>query len=184
MKPEEVVKPENLQNAQQYVDFVKNNLQPLADHLKVSVEWLWQILVQQARVEAIVYLIIVIVLSVKSIILLTIAYKNWKKARFGSSYAREQTIYIHKKTGKEVDWDTWWDKKSQYDVVKTNNSTNREGHIAIWAGVSGGLLSLATVVTLTTALPIIVTGLVNPEFRAIEKIVEYAKPAANNVQSK
>lgn len=185
MKPEEVVKPENLQNAQQYVDFVKNNLQPLADHLKVSVEWLWQILVQQARVEAIVYLIVCLSLTATTIGLSIIFFKHMKKATFKRGYSNHTKIYTHKTTGEQIESLTDdWDNRSKYTLTVEPNETNNSGFIAYITGPLLILMIITSLVTTTSSLKIIVTGLVNPEFRAIEKIVEYAKPAANNVQSK
>lgn len=177
---EELAKPENLQKAQSYVDFVKNNLEPLAEHLKVSVEWLWNILVMQARVEAIVYLLICLSMFATTISLSIIFFKSLKKARFGSSYIHTDTAYIHKKTGKVVDWSLWYDHKQDYDVVKVDNKTNTQGYIAWFSGIGLALMILTSTITTASSLKVIVTGLVNPEFRAIEKVVEYAKPAANN----
>lgn len=181
---EELAKPENLDKAQTYIDFVKNNLEPLAEHLKVSVEWLWGILVKQARVEAIVYLLISIGLFITSVSLAIVFFKAIKKARFGSGYGTPKTVYIHKKTGEEVEWDVWYDDKKDYDVVNASNKTNTQGYVAIVSGVMWIIMSIASTVTTATNLKIIVTGLVNPEFRAIEKIVEYAKPAVKPSEAK
>lgn len=167
--------PDKLKDTQQYIDFVKNNLEPLAAHLKVSVQWLWNILVNQVRVEAIVYLVVIIMMAIKSTILLTIAYKAFKKAKFRKGYNGDIKIYKHKKTGQIVDWDTWWDKKKDYDVIIQKNETNTQGYIAYWCGAAGVTLALVSTITAAAAMPKIVTGLVNPEYGAIEHIVEFSK---------
>lgn len=185
MKPEEITKPENLQQAQQYIDFVKNNLEPLAQHLKVSVDWLWNILVQQARVEAIVYLIICLSMTATTIGLSVIFFKHMKKATFKKGYSNTTKIYTHKKTGDQIESLTDdWDNRKDYTLTMTINETNNAGYISIFSGILMVVMIVTSLVTTASSLKIIVTGLVNPEFRAIEKIVEYAKPAANNVQSK
>lgn len=167
--------PDKLEDAQQYVDFVKNNLEPLAQHLKVSVEWLWGILVNQVRVEAITYLVIIVLLSIKASILLFIAFKSFKKARFQSGYRSEEIAYVNKKTGATVDWNTWYDNKQDYDTVKYQNKTNFQGQLVYWCGLSGAALMLTSTIIATTTLPKIVTGLVNPQYGAIERIVQFSK---------
>ena len=175
---EQLAQPENLQTAQTYIDFVKNNLEPLAEHLKVSVEWLWNILVMQARVEGIIYLLVCISMFITAFSLYIVFFKNIKKARFGDGYGGRETIYLNKKTGEETDWDGWYKNKKNYEVVKTaSNKTNTAGYISLISGIAMGIMLLLSVTTTTTSVERIVTGLVNPEFRAIEKIVEYAKPA-------
>lgn len=176
--------PENLQQAQQYIDFVKNNLQPLAEHLKVGVEWLWQILVNQVRVEAIVYLAIIILLSIKSTTLLVIAFKSFKKARFYNYRSSNETLYIHKKTGAVANWDTWYDNKNNYDVVKADNRTNLQGYLVYWCGISGGVLMLFTAILSACSMPKIVTGLVNPEYGAMERIVQFSQGKVPTAQNK
>lgn len=138
-----VVTPENLEQAQTYIDFVKTNLEPLANQIGVSVEWLWNILVNQARVEAIVMLIVLLFFTVKIAIFATVAIKSLKKA----------TFYNYKGT-----------------------VTNRQGYTVYWFGIPAGILSVLLAIATPIMLPTIVTGLVNPQFRAIEKIVEFAKP--------
>lgn len=183
MNASELAKPENLQTAQQYIDFVKNNLQPLADHLKVSVDWLWNILVQQARVEAIVYLIVCLSMTATSIGLWILFYKNIKKATFKKGYSDHKKIYTNKKTGDQIESLTDdWDNRKDYALTMTPNETNKEGVISWVSGILLIFMIISSVVTTTSSLKIIVTGLVNPEFRAIEKIVEYAKPAAQSTQ--
>ena len=146
---------QSLQNMQQYVDFVKNNLEPLAQHLKVSVEWLWNILVMQARVEAIVYLVVCIFMAMTTITLMTMFFKHLKK--------------------------TEW-HRSNYDMF--GGPSNKEGVVALVTGIGAALMLLVSVITTSSNLYVIVTGLVNPEFRAIEKIVEFAKPAAEEAKTK
>ena len=183
MNPTELAKPENLEKAQQYVDFVKNNLEPLAQHLKVSVEWLWDILVMQARVEAIVYLIVCLGMFTTTATLSIIFFKNIKKAKFKQGYRDTIREYKHKKTGTTIESLTDdWENKKDYELFENHNKTNTQGYISY---ISGGLLAfmiLTSTITTATSLQIIVTGLVNPEFRAIEKIVEYAKPQVTNTQ--
>jgi hypothetical protein len=174
--------PDKLQETQQYIDFVKNNLAPLAEHLKVSVEWLWQILVNQVRVEAIVYLVIIVMLSIKSAVLLTVAFKSFKKARFGANTYNPEPAYIHKKTGEQADWSAWYDHKKDYDVVRLENKTNLHGHLVYWCGIGGVTLGLVTTIIAATVMPKIVTGLVNPEYGAIERIVQFSQgkiPSSN-----
>lgn len=137
----------NLENVQQYVDFVKENLQPLADHLKVGIDWLWQILVMQARVEAITLLIICVIMSTLGLSLLISFFYNMKRA----------------------EWDGY------------GGAENRHGVLAWITGIGAGLMLVINVIALPANLPTIVTGLVNPEFRAIEKIVEFAKPNVEKV---
>lgn len=167
--------PEKLQETQQYIDFIQKNLEPLAEHLKVGVEWLWQILVQQVRVEAIVYLAIIVLMTIKASILLFIAYKSFKKAKFGSAYERTKTIYVNTKTGEEVDWDTWYDDKKLYTTKIVDNSTNMYGYLVYWCGISGIVLTILVSIITAVAMPKIVTGLVNPEYGAIERIVQFSK---------
>ena len=135
--------PENLKTAQTYVDFVKTNLEPLAHQIGVSVEWLWNILVTQARVEAIVMLIILSLLFIKTIIAFIVMAKSFKKATF-SNYS----------SGEEV---------------------NRHGIVVFSSGGIGIILSVALFIATPSMMPTIVTGLVNPQFRAIEQIVNFAK---------
>jgi hypothetical protein len=177
---ENAIKPENLEKAQLYVDFVKNNLEPLAQHLKVSVEWLWNILVMQARVEAIVYLLLSIGMFITTIILSIMFFKNIKKATFKKGYKDTIQTIKHKKTGEIIDslTDDWGHKKD-YEITSAPNETNISGYISIVTGIAMVFMLLTSVVTTASNLKIIVTGLVNPEFRAIEKIVEYAKPATH-----
>lgn len=141
--------PEKLKEAQVYVDFVKTNLEPLAEHLKVSVEWLWNILVNQVRVEAIVYLAIIILLTIKASVLLFIAFKSMKKAKFG---------------------------KGSYSWVSENDRyTNTHGYITYWCGAIGAILMVVATITTVSLMPKIVTGLVNPEYGAIERIIQFSK---------
>lgn len=145
----------NIENAQQYVDFVKDNLQPLAEHLKVGVDWLWSILVMQARVEAIVYLIIAVSMTITTAALIRTFFK-----------------YL-----KNTEW-----HKSSYDLI--GGPTNKEGAVALVAGIGSVVMLIATGLTTSNTLYPIVTGLVNPEFRAIEKIVEFAKPKVDEAKTK
>lgn len=180
---EEIVKPENLEKAQTYIDFVKKNLEPLAEHLKVGVDWLWDILVQQVRVEAIVYLIIVILLTVKSIVLLVIAFKALKKAKFRVPYGTT-TAYKHKKTGVEIESELDdWEHRTEYQKVYKTNKTNTSGYVAIWCGIVGVALSVVSAMTMAATLPKIVTGLVNPEYGALERVIEFSKGQTQNMEA-
>lgn len=173
--------PDKLKEAQLYIDFVKNNLQPLADHLKVSVEWLWQILVNQVRVEAIVWLVVLVALSVKGSVLIYIAFKAHKKAKFGSGYGTT-TVLVHKKTGNEIESELDdWENRKQYKKVIRSNKTNIHGYITEWAGVAGVALLIISSIVAGVSMPKIVTGLVNPEYGALERIVDFAK---NNAPSR
>lgn len=145
---------QNLEPAQTYLDFVKNNLEPLAKHLQVSVEWLWDILVMQARVEAIVYLIVLVSLAVTTITVSTIFMKDIKKAKW---------------------------HKERFDMI--GSPMNNEGFTAAITGVLSLILILASLITAGSTTYIIVTGLVNPEYRAIEKIVEFAKPEVKKIEA-
>lgn len=173
--------PEKLNEAQQYIDFVKTNLEPLAQHLKVSVEWLWDILVMQARVEAIVYLIICLSMSITTVSLGFIFFKSLKKATFYRIGG--QSKYVHKKTGKEIPdiYDIDYSEMDKYEKRYEKNQTNTHGYVAWTTGVGAALMIFVSSITMASSLERIVTGLVNPEFRAIEKIVEYAK--TNNPQN-
>lgn len=182
---EQLATPENLQQTQQYVDFIKTNLQPLADHLKVGIEWLWNILVNQVRVEAIVYLIVIVLLVIKSTTLLIIAYKSLKKATFYKYLSSsERTIYVHKKTGEVVDWDTWYEDKKSYNIKQRENTTNIYGYLTYWCGTGGVLLMIFTSILSATAIPKIVTGLVNPQYGALERIVQFSQGKIPNQENK
>lgn len=145
---------QNLETAQTYLDFVKNNLEPLAKHLQVSVEWLWDILVMQARVEAIVYLIVLVSLTVTTVTVSTIFMKNIKKAKW---------------------------KKDPYDMI--GSPMNNAGFVAAITGVLSLILIITSLITAGNTTYTIVTGLVNPEYRAIEKIVEFAKPEVKKIEA-
>lgn len=166
------MKEPDLEKTQEYINFVKQNLEPLAKEIGTSVEWLWGILVQQARVEAITWLVVVILLTVKSFIFLLIAYKSYKKATFYSPYSTDK--WKHKKTGEIVDYYETGDI-TEYEKVPADK-TNLEGHLVYWCTPIGIALMVLSITTATLSLPVIVTGLVNPEYRAIERIVEFAKP--------
>lgn len=169
----------NLQNVQTYIDFVKTNLEPLAQQLKVGVDFLWSILVNQARVEAIVYLILAVSLLITTTFFVSLFFRSMKNAKFGSSYGKSY-IYVHKKDKTrtaEYLTDVWEDRDN-YVQVSLEKNTNREGVIAIVSGIVGGLFMITSICVSASSMPTIVTGLVNPEYRAIEKIVEFAKPAA------
>lgn len=172
----------NLQNVQTYIDFVKTNLEPLAQQLKVGVDFLWNILVKQAQVEAIVHLIIMASLLITTSILARIFFKNFKDATFGSGIAT--TKWVNKKTGKKVTYSfdkTGRDEDWSHETIVSN--TNKHGLISWFTGGSALLMILIGVLTAPASLSIIVTGLVNPEYRAIEKIVEFAKPAAEKAST-
>lgn len=147
--------PEKLKETQEYIDFVKNNLEPLAGHLKVGVDWLWQILVNQVRVEAIVYLVVIVLMSIKASTLLFIAYKASKKAVFGHGYSWEKGV-----------------------------TTNVQGYIVYWCGIGGAVLLAASTLTAAFAMPKIVTGLINPEYGAIERIVQFSQGKIPNQGNK
>lgn len=176
------ISKEGLKDAQEYIDFVKTNLEPLAEHLKVSVEWLWQILVNQARVEAIVYLVIWVMISFTTVTLTTLFFRHIKGAKFQRGFSDNIRVYVHKKTGRRIDSLLEdWDNREKYEPFDEGNKTNVSGYISYISGI-GALVAMAvSLLYSTVALPIIVTGLVNPEYRAIEKIVEFAKPKAKQV---
>lgn len=161
------VTPDNLKEAQTYIDFVKTNLEPLAQQLKVSVEWLWNILVQQARVEAITYIVIGVAMGFLSTMLITIGFRTLRKAYV----FEDQTKYDYGKsrnvkTGKKIE-------------VVADESKQAIGMTCL---IAAGLIILVSTITLLTSANTIVTGLVNPEYRAIEKIVEFSKPVAKEAQ--
>jgi len=176
---------QNLNNIQQYVDFVKTNLEPLAQQLKVGVDFLWGVLVKQAQVEAIVYLIISISLALTTFFLTVMFFKFIKKATFGSDYHREYSVYKHKKTGKEISTPLDdWENREQYEKFSRERVQNRYGTLSIITGIGASIMLLVSIITSATNLPIIVTGLVNPEFRAIENIVNFAKPKVEEAKTK
>jgi small-conductance mechanosensitive channel len=181
---EVVVNQQNLDQAQTYIDFVKTNLEPLAQQLKVSVNWLWNILVQQARVEAIVYLIICVSMLLTAAFLTRLFFKSFKTATFRNGYSSRYE-YKHNKTGGVIPTLSLdWEDRKNYTQVEVINETNRDGVISYISGIGAAVLIVAGIVTSSTSLPIIVTGLINPEYRAIEKIVEFAKPAAKETEVK
>lgn len=166
----------NLEQAQEYIEFVKQNLEPLAHHIEVSVEWLWNILVQQARVEAITYILVITLLSFKVVVLAVIASKSLKKATFSSGGGG--LLYKNTKTGATIasrlqDWDNHED---YIEVTRQSVNTNKHGYIVYWTAVPAAILAIFTMIITSISAPIIITGLVNPQYRAIEKIVEFAKP--------
>lgn len=183
---EEAVKNSNLETAQTYIDFVKTNLEPLAQQLKVSVEWLWDILVMQARVEAIIYLVVCVAMFITSLILARVFFKSIKTARFNNGSMRNnQTWYVHEKTGKKIKHlGEDWDNRERYEQVEVDNSTDRNGWISYISGIGAAFLILVGIITSASSLEVIVTGLVNPQYRAIEKIVEFAKPKVEEVVEK
>lgn len=166
---------ENLETTQVYIDFVKNNLEPLAQHLKVGVEWLWDILVMQARVEAISLLVVSIILSIFAAIALRVFFKNLNKARY-VPYTSVRTVYKHKTNGTTIEsrLDDW-ENRDEYTAETISNS-NKEFYTALVSGILSILLLIISLSASLSNLSTIVTGLVNPEFRAIEKVVEFAKP--------
>lgn len=107
-------------------------------------------------------------------------FVHLKKGSFGSDFTSDRRVTKHSKTGKEIRsvLDDWDNRKDYVEVVIPAQKTDRNGVVAIVSGCLCALMLLISVISTSTSLPIIVTGLVNPEYRAIEKIVEFAKPAA------
>ncbi len=156
----------NLDKTQEYVDFIKTNLEPLAKYLKVSIEWLWHIIVQQARVEAITYIVVGIVLSLVSIGLFMFGMKTLKRM----SYQEDETEYNYEK----------------HAAVKTGRKVTKYAsgiELAVIPLIASGIIMAANVTTFVINAPVVVTGLVNPEYRAIEKIVEFAHNNKEEVKS-
>lgn len=168
--------PENLETTQVYIDFVKNNLEPLAQHLKVGVEWLWDILVMQARVEAISLLIVSIILSIFTAVAMRVFFKNLKNARYVGDFSGRRVVYVHKTTGARISsrLDDW-ENRDDYTGEEVSRS-NKEFYTSVISGIVSLVLLISSLSASLGNLSTIVTGLVNPEFRAIEKVVEYAKP--------
>lgn len=176
----------NLENIQTYIDFVKTNLEPLAEQLKVGVDFLWGILVKQAQVEAIVHLVIAASFFVTTAILFRIFFVHFKKGSFGGEFTSDKRVVKHKKTGKEIRsiLNDWEHRDDYVEIVIPAVKTDRDGVVAIISGSLCGLMLLTSVIATSSSLPIIVTGLVNPEYRAIEKIIDFAKPAAQKATTK
>lgn len=167
-----VATPDNFDTAQKYINFVKDNLEPLAQQIGVSVEWLWKILVQQARVEAIIYLAVSLSISITAIIFIRMFFKNIKLARWGS-YG-ERKIYKHNETGVEVEYsDLDWSKRTEYDIIHIADKANVESVFTVIGGTVGAVMMLVSIILASSSMQTIVTGLVNPEYRAIEKIVDF-----------
>lgn len=146
----------NLDNIQTYIDFVKTNLEPLAQQLKVGVDFLWNILVKQAQVEAITLLIICVMLSFSAFIAGILFVRSVRLAK--------------------------WKDAPGYAIL--NKHPDNHHAIMVWFyGIPTAFLLLSSVIATSTNLPVIVTGLVNPEYRAIEKIIEFAKPAAEKAKT-
>jgi len=168
---------QNLDNIQTYIDFVKTNLEPLAQQLKVGVDFLWGILVKQAQVEAIVYLVIYGLLILTAVGSGFAFFYYFKRARYADDYASNNVTYVNKKTGKTYGyWDFPYGEDKDKDFFKLVDKTNKEAYLCTVLGILFVLHLVAVPVTIVSTLPTTVTGLVNPEYRAIEKIVDFAKP--------
>lgn len=152
---EALTKPENLDKAQAYIDFVKQNLEPMAHQLGVSIEWVWNILVQQARVEAVVCLIVIAALVIKLIVLGVVVLRALPKATF------------YDETKVKYSWGT---------ETRRSFNPNIYGKVVTYGGWALLALTFITFVVTSSTLVTAVTGLVNPQYRAIEKIVQFAQP--------
>jgi H+/Cl- antiporter ClcA len=125
---------------------IKDGISAIASGLKVGAEHVYVILIKQQIVASITGLLSIIV----CIIIIYFLFKYAQKLYIKGVERASQTTY--------GSWDD-----------------NASGASAIILYISGGLLLIGTFVFTMTSIEDIVTGFVNPEYGAINEIIDFVK---------
>lgn len=144
---EPITNSENITTAERIIDKYSGKIYDLvvemAESLSVPAEYLWKVLVRQAIVESIVYIILLLL---------------------GTYF-----IYLFYNFLTKIE--KWrWDYNFQGDVPsdKDNNSVAGRFTVKILIGIAGVVMFLTGIFH----IEVIVQGIVNPEYKAIEMIIE------------